>query len=164
MVRKLHGNSRFVGTSLFIVLGVVLWILAGCAGQPAADLMAAGPTEQPTEQPTKQSEAVQSADQPFAGLLSPEAELPIDPQVRLGRLENGLTYYVRPNAEPENRAELRLVVNAGSVLEDEDQLGLAHFLEHMAFNGTERFEKQEIVNYLESIGTVSYTHLRAHET
>jgi len=164
MVRKLHGNSRFVGTSLFIVLGVVLWILAGCAGQPAADLMAAGPTEQPTEQPTKQSEAVQSADQPFAGLLSPEAELPIDPQVRLGRLENGLTYYVRPNAEPENRAELRLVVNAGSVLEDEDQLGLAHFLEHMAFNGTERFEKQEIVDYLESIGMTFGPDVNAYTT
>lgn len=79
--------------------------------------------------------------------------LPIDPAVRIGHLENGLTYYIRTNSEPENRAELRLVVNAGSVLEDDDQQGLAHLLEHMAFNGTNHFEKQQLVDYLESIGT-----------
>jgi zinc protease len=78
--------------------------------------------------------------------------LPFDPEVRRGTLQNGLTYYVRANAKPEQRAELRLVVNAGSVLESEEQRGLAHFLEHMAFNGTARFEKQELVNYLERIG------------
>jgi zinc protease len=83
---------------------------------------------------------------------SPGVSLTPDPEVRAGRLANGLTYYVRANQRPENRAELRLVVNAGSLLEDEDQLGLAHFVEHMAFNGTENFEKQEIVDYLESIG------------
>lgn len=82
----------------------------------------------------------------------PGAPMPIDPAVRHGKLANGLTYYVRANHRPENRAVLRLVVNAGSVLEDEDQLGLAHFLEHMAFNGTESFEKQEIIDYLERIG------------
>jgi len=70
----------------------------------------------------------------------------------LGVLENGLNYYVRHNAEPENRAELRLVVNAGSLLEDEDQLGVAHFLEHMLFNGTERFGGQAIVDFFEKIG------------
>ncbi len=78
--------------------------------------------------------------------------LPLDSSVRLGRLTNGLTYYVRENGEPEDRAFLRLVVNAGSVLEDEDQLGLAHFAEHMAFNGTEDFDADEIVAYLESLG------------
>ena len=77
---------------------------------------------------------------------------PIDPAVRTGTFENGLTYYIRANSRPENRAELRLVVNAGSVLEDDDQRGLAHLLEHMAFNGTEHFKKQELVEYLESIG------------
>ena len=75
-------------------------------------------------------------------LLEPEALIPIDGDLTVGRLQNGLTYYIRENAQPENRAELRLVVNAGSVLEDENQLGLAHFLEHMAFNGTKSFEKQ----------------------
>ncbi len=70
-----------------------------------------------------------------------------------GTLSNGLTYYVRPNKEPQERAQLSLVVKAGSVLEEEDQRGLAHFVEHMAFNGTERFAKQEIIDYLESIGS-----------
>ncbi len=80
------------------------------------------------------------------------AALPVDPAVRIGTLPNGIRYYVRRNAKPEQRAELRLVVNAGSTLEDEKQRGLAHFLEHMAFNGTKSFAKNDIVKYLESIG------------
>ena len=67
-------------------------------------------------------------------------------------LPNGLHYYVRKNGKPEHRAELRLVVNAGSILEDDDQQGLAHFVEHMAFNGTTHFAKNEIIDYLRSIG------------
>lgn len=78
--------------------------------------------------------------------------LPVDPKITIGKLKNGLKYYIRENRKPENRAELRLAVNVGSVLEDDDQQGLAHFLEHMAFNGTKNFAKQEIVDYLESIG------------
>lgn len=84
--------------------------------------------------------------------FNPGADLPVDPDVVLGKLENGLTYYIRENRKPENRAEVWLVVNAGSVLEEENQRGLAHFLEHMAFNRTENFEKHEIIDYLESIG------------
>ena len=80
------------------------------------------------------------------------APLPVDPAVTMGELDNGLKYYIRQNSRPENRTELRLVVNAGSVLEDETQLGLAHLVEHMAFNGTANFEKQELVDYLQSIG------------
>ncbi len=78
--------------------------------------------------------------------------VPVDPTVTIGTLPNGIRYYIRQNAKPENRAELRLVVNAGSILEDPDQLGLAHFLEHTAFNGTTNFKKNELVAYLESIG------------
>ncbi len=78
--------------------------------------------------------------------------LPPDPKITIGKLENGLTYYIRENKKPEKRAELRLVVKAGSVLEDNDQQGLAHFLEHMAFNGTKSFPKHEIINYLEKCG------------
>ncbi len=70
-----------------------------------------------------------------------------------GTLSNGLDYYIRHNEEPRGRAQLSLVVKAGSVLEEEEQRGLAHFVEHMAFNGTARFAKQEIVEYLESIGS-----------
>jgi zinc protease len=81
-----------------------------------------------------------------------ETSLPVDTSITIGKLENGVKYYIRKNQKPENRAEIRLVINAGSILEDKDQQGLAHFVEHMAFNGTENFAKQELVNYLESIG------------
>ena len=84
--------------------------------------------------------------------LELDAKIPEDPNVSKGVLENGMTYYVRSNAEPQNRAELFLVVKAGSIDEDEDQLGLAHFCEHMAFNGTKNFPKHELINYFESIG------------
>jgi zinc protease len=80
------------------------------------------------------------------------ATIPVDPQVTTGRFANGLRYYIRTNKKPEKRAELRLVVNAGSILEERDQSGLAHFVEHMAFNGTKHFPKQETVKFLESIG------------
>ena len=88
-----------------------------------------------------------------AALAQDAAALPFDPAVRRGTLSNGLVYYVRRNVEPQNRAQLRLAVRAGSVLEQEAQRGLAHFVEHMAFNGTARFAKQEIVDYLESLGS-----------
>src|SRR6187549_1101311 len=65
-----------------------------------------------------------------------ETLLPVDPEITIGRLPNGLTYYIRKNSVPAGRAEIWLVVNAGSVLEDEDQRGLAHLVEHMAFNGS----------------------------
>ncbi|HEX9564865.1 MAG TPA: insulinase family protein [Gemmatimonadaceae bacterium] len=81
-----------------------------------------------------------------------DERIPLDSAVKTGTLPNGLRYYVRRNARPENRLELRLVINAGSVLEDDDQKGLAHFAEHMLFNGTRRFAKNDIVSYLESIG------------
>ena len=81
-----------------------------------------------------------------------DQKLAVDPAITHGKLDNGLRYFIRKNRRPENRADLRLVVNAGSVLEDDDQLGLAHFVEHMAFNGTKHFAKQELVHFMESIG------------
>ena len=80
-------------------------------------------------------------------------KLPVDHHVKKGKLKNGLTYFVRANGQPQNQAELRLVVNVGSLQEDDDQRGVAHFVEHMAFNGTRNFEKNEIINYLERIGS-----------
>lgn len=82
----------------------------------------------------------------------PTRPMPLDTVVRIDSLENGLRYYVRRNAEPPARAELRLAVDAGSILEDADQLGLAHMLEHMAFNGTRRFARNELIDYLETVG------------
>ncbi len=78
--------------------------------------------------------------------------LPQDSSVIIGKLPNGLTYYIKRNEKPKNRVFLRLVVNAGSVCEDDDQQGLAHFTEHMAFNGTKNFPKHALINFLESIG------------
>jgi zinc protease len=88
--------------------------------------------------------------------------MPVDPKVKIGRLSNGLTYYIRHNSLPEKRVELRLVVNAGSVMEDDDQQGLAHFMEHMNFNGTKRFPKNELVSYLQSIGVEFGADLNAY--
>jgi zinc protease len=87
-----------------------------------------------------------------AQTLALSQQMPFDPQITIGKLPNGLQYYVRSNKKPEKRAELRLVVKAGSILEDEDQQGLAHFVEHMAFNGTQHFPKNDIVQFIESLG------------
>jgi len=84
--------------------------------------------------------------------FKPDQLLAPDSAVTIGKLENGLTYYIRENKKPEKRAELRLVVKAGSILEDDDQQGLAHFAEHMAFNGTKSFPKMAIVDFLEKSG------------
>ena len=88
--------------------------------------------------------------------------IPLDPKVETGVLENGLTWYIRKNEEPKDRAVLRLAIKAGSLLEEDDQQGLAHLLEHMAFNGTKNFEKMELVNYLESIGMDFGPDINAH--
>lgn len=88
--------------------------------------------------------------------------IPFDAKVRVGVLDNGLRYYVQANSEPKDRAVLRLVVDAGSILEDDDQQGLAHFVEHMAFNGTVNFPGNELIKYLEGTGTRFGAHLNAH--
>ena len=89
-------------------------------------------------------------------------KLPVDPQMASGKLPNGLTYYIRNNHKPENKVELRLIVKAGSILEEDDQQGLAHFMEHMNFNGTKNFEKNELVSYLQSIGVQFGADLNAY--
>ena len=78
--------------------------------------------------------------------------LPFDPAVRTGKLPNGFTYYIRHNEEPKNRVVLYLVNKVGSILEDEDQRGLAHFMEHMSFNGTTHFPHNQLVDYLQKAG------------
>ena len=89
-------------------------------------------------------------------------KLPVDPKVKIGKLSNGLTYYIRQNKKPENKVELRLAVNAGSILEDNDQQGLAHFTEHMAFNGSKHFKKNELVSFLQNIGVEFGADLNAY--
>ncbi|MFL5581156.1 MAG: M16 family metallopeptidase, partial [Gemmatimonadaceae bacterium] len=116
--------------------------LAGAARVAAQVAPSPGPVSK--DAPTAAASSLATADT--------SAPLPADPKVRAGVLPNGLHYYVRANSRPEKRAELRLAVNAGAVLEDPDQRGMAHFVEHMAFNGTRRFAKNDIINFMESIG------------
>ncbi|MVO08717.1 insulinase family protein [Flavobacterium sp. TP390] len=94
--------------------------------------------------------------------LKMDSPIPMDPSVKTGTLKNGLTYYIKKNSKPENKVVLRLMVNAGSILETDEQQGLAHFMEHMCFNGTKRFPKNKLVDYLQSIGVKFGQHLNAY--
>ena len=88
--------------------------------------------------------------------------LPVDPRVKKGKLSNGLTYYIQKNTRPEKKVELRLAVNTGSIMENDDQRGLAHFTEHMAFNGSKNFQKNDLVSFLQSIGVKFGADLNAY--
>ncbi|WP_372366740.1 M16 family metallopeptidase [Candidatus Uabimicrobium sp. HlEnr_7] len=98
----------------------------------------------------------------YAQKETADAKLPFNSAVRMGKLENGMTYYIQKNTMPEKRLTLRLVVDAGSILEDDDQLGIAHYTEHMAFNGSKNFAKNELVDYLQSVGVKFGSHLNAY--
>ncbi len=130
---------------------------------PAVDTPTAEP--EPTDTPTPVVNTPRAVPEPTV-TVTPETQteepLGFDPSVVLGTLSNGMTYYIRHSEEPLERAQLSLVLKAGSVLEEENERGLAHFVEHMAFNGTERFEKQQIVDYLESIGSTFGADLNAY--
>ena len=91
-----------------------------------------------------------------------DLKLPLDPEVRYGTLENGMTYYIRQNEEPKNRASFYIIQNVGAILEEDNQNGLAHFLEHMAFNGTEHFPGKGIINTLEKHGVAFGYHINAY--
>ncbi|MEN8125463.1 MAG: insulinase family protein [Bacteroidota bacterium] len=108
------------------------------------------------------AQEIKVTDNPQDKVLISNDLIPIDPNIRTGKFENGLTYYIRNNKKPEDKVVLRLVVNAGSILEDDDQQGLAHFMEHMNFNGTKNFKKNDLVDYLQSIGVKFGAHLNAY--
>ena len=101
-----------------------------------------------------------------AGILSVAAQqmptIPVDPDVRIGKLDNGLTYYIRHNNWPEQRAEFYIAQKVGSIQEDDTQRGLAHFLEHMAFNGSKHFKGNELLRWCESIGVKFGNDLNAY--
>ena len=120
----------------------------------AATLLACGGSkpQTPVGPPPTGTPADPTAGMPATPVAPDMAPLPLAADVRQGVLANGLTYIIRKHGKPEKRARLWLAVNAGGMLEDDDQNGLAHFDEHMSFNGTKRFPKQEIINYLQSIG------------
>ena len=88
--------------------------------------------------------------------------IPVDPAVRTGTLSNGMKYYIKKNTKPEKKVEFRLAINVGSILEDDNQRGLAHFMEHMNFNGTKNFPDNKLVDFLQSIGVKFGQHLNAY--
>jgi zinc protease len=87
-----------------------------------------------------------------AQVQNPDQPIPADPNIKIGKLANGITYYIKVNKKPEQRMELRLAVNAGSVCETDGQQGLAHFMEHMCFNGTKNFPSNKIISMMEEMG------------
>jgi len=97
-----------------------------------------------------------------AAVAQPKQRLPLEPGIKTGKLDNGFTYFIRKNTEPQRRAVLYLVVKAGSVLETERQRGLAHFMEHMSFNGTKNYPKNTLVDYLEKNGVRFGSDLNAY--
>ena len=123
-----------------------------------------GSQSKPAPAPHPVPTVAQPAPPPPAPANPDAAPLPLWPEVHTGKLANGMTYFIMKHGKPEKRAMLWLAVNAGSVQEDEDQRGLAHFDEHMAFNGTKRFPKSAIVDYLEKIGMRFGADLNAYTT
>ncbi|NVB78496.1 MAG: insulinase family protein [Kofleriaceae bacterium] len=137
-------------------LSLVLLSLVACGG---------GTPKSTAPAPAKPDVAAEPAAGPAASPQPADpdaAPLPLWSSLKKGKLSNGLTYYVLKHGKPEKRALLWLAVNAGSVQEDDDQRGLAHFVEHMAFNGTKRFPENQLVKYLESIGMRFGADLNAH--
>ena len=128
--------------------------------EPTATPVPVVPTPIPTPEPTPTPTPMPT--EPVEPETEVEEPLDFDPLVVRGTLSNGMSYYIRHNEEPRDRAQIALAVKAGSVHEEENQRGLAHFVEHMAFNGTERFAKQEIIEYLESIGSTFGPDLNAY--
>jgi zinc protease len=125
----------------FMLLGTTIAVFLGLAG-----------AQQPQVQPIPEAVRAARLDQ----------VVPVDPQITVGTLPNGMRYYIRENRLPQGRAELRLAVNAGSVLEDEDQRGIAHFVEHMAFNGTRSFPGNRVGDFMQSLGMRFGAHVNAH--
>jgi len=156
-----NSSLTFSLTRILTALILSVFLLSGCAthnslAPPSSD--SAEKNEKPFSNTqsgtTKSAENTQksSIDTKISALNEETSELNLNPEVIHGTLDNGLTYYIQPNHKPENRLQLRLVVDAGSILEQEDQRGFAHFVEHMAFNGTEKYEKNSIIDYLEKTG------------
>jgi zinc protease len=141
-----YRNSATPGRGLAFAVAVLVVTVASVTSAAQAPAPAPAPTQAPAE----------------ADRVSLAAPIPLDASIRTGTLPNGLTFFIRQNPRPANRVLLRLVVKAGSVDEADDQLGLAHMLEHMAFNGTGRFKPGELVSYLESIGAQFGPHVNAY--
>ncbi|MEM7285473.1 MAG: insulinase family protein [Actinomycetota bacterium] len=163
-----RASRRARAAAITLAVGLVA---AACSGSGDEE-RAAGPTPAPSPTAAQEVESTPTeapaatpapVPTPAAPGLTPAVEvpsfpgddevLPFDDEVRTGVLDNGLTYYIRRNTAPGGRAELRLAVDAGSSSEDDDQSGVAHFLEHMLFNGTTAYPANELISILESFGS-----------
>jgi zinc protease len=138
LARACSSRARLTAAALMPALVAVTMLATGATGS-AQRAVSTGAHDAPLTQP-----------------------VPVDPRITVGTLPNGMRYYIRKNTRPAGRAELRLAVKAGSILEDDDQRGLAHFVEHMAFNGTEHFPKQDVVAFLQSTGMRFGAHINAN--
>lgn len=155
---------------LLLNLTLVIPLVAACTAMPAdspcllkqlgmASCFVMPAEVSPPELPVDSSWP--SPSQEFLAEFNQGDPFPLDPSVQVGQLDNGLTYYIVPNDDPPDRANFALVVDAGSLHEDEDQLGVAHFLEHMLFNGTENFSSEELRLFFEANGMTLGQHLNA---
>src|SRR5262249_9475712 len=132
---RFHRTSQFFRSPSRALAGLLLCVAVAGAGLASAQAPGG-----------RETTAASVASYPVS------ADMPVDPEVLIGGLPNGLRFYIRPNPKPARQAELRLVVKAGSVLEDDDQRGLAHFVEHMQFQGSRHFPGQTLDTFLGSIG------------
>jgi zinc protease len=132
-------------------LGALALTIAACGPKVTNNNSSSAP-ETPTPPAVEASVKMAGMDQ----------KIPMDPSVRMGKLSNGLTYYIQNNGKPEDKVELRLAINAGSIVEDDDQQGLAHMMEHMNFNGTTHFQKNDLIDYLQGIGVKFGADLNAY--
>ena len=143
---------------LLPILFVLLFMATSCVPLPPRATVVTPPAATARAQPSTPAPTPPPTATPLSAELDRRGHRRFDGTfaagfaIRTGKLDNGLTYYIRQNAEPAKRAELWLAVNAGSVMEDDNQKGLAHFLEHMLFKGTQRFPSQALLDFLQSIG------------
>jgi zinc protease len=142
---------------LLVITAASCLLLSNCTPKTTAAVQTSTQTTDapPMAPPTASDGTVTAMPTPPAPPSPPALPMrvPMDPRVRIGKMANGMSYYIMQNDKPDHRAELRLAVKAGSMQEDDDQQGLAHFIEHMAFNGTTNFSKNELVDYLERMGS-----------
>lgn len=141
-------------------LAMAALLVVACGGPKATT--SSSTTSTSTDAVTKSVSAIKEATAAVANGIDLSAKIPLDPNVKTGKLSNGLTYYIQNNGKPEDKVELRLAINAGSIVEDDDQQGLAHMMEHMNFNGTTNFAKNDLVDYLQGIGVKFGADLNAY--
>jgi zinc protease len=138
-----------------ITLSLVGGLIAGCTSSDSE--VSKGPTESVSDSPepvtSEAPDTTVATSEPPQELAQFDRDFPVDDKVRIAKLDNGLTYYIRENTRPGAKVELRLVINAGSALEDQDQAATAHFLEHMMFNGTTKYPANDLVEVLQGFGS-----------